>query len=303
MINIKRAINKFKKFKLTPDKVATTVVWLFIFAYAISILMMYVWILSSSFKTNRIEFATNIFGWPKELKFDNYAKALENFSIPIMRNRRQVTVYLDELLPNSLMYVFGCSIAATLCPAIVSYVTAKFDFKFNRVVDGIVIITMVLPIIGSDAAMIQMTKTLNLYNKMLGMVFMKFTFLGFNYLLLKQSFKSVDRAYSEAAFLDGASEFRVMVSINFPMVANVLMIVFTLQIMGFWADWTTPLMYMPLKPTVAYALYELQFTHDPNLTFKPLQFAACILASLPMIIIFIAFRDKIMGGIAFGGLK
>ena len=100
MMKIEKTINKLKKFKMTPDKVATTVVWLFIFAYAISILMMYVWILSSSFKTNRIEFATNIFGWPQELKFDNYAKALENFSIPIMRNRRQVTVYLDELLPN-----------------------------------------------------------------------------------------------------------------------------------------------------------------------------------------------------------
>ena len=62
-------------------------------------------------------------------------------------------------------------------------------------------------------------------------------------------------------------------------------------------------MYIPHKPTVAYALYELQFSSDPLLTFKPLQFAACILASLPTLIVFIVFRDKMMGGIEFGGIK
>ena len=294
---------RFKKIKITPGGVVKALVWLFIFAYALSLLAMYLWILSSSFKTNSIEFATNIFGLPKKPGWDNYQKALQNFSVPIIRDKRQVTVFLDELLPNSLFYIFGCATAATLCPALVAYATAKFDFKFNKVIDGIVIVTMVLPIIGSDAAMIQMTKTLGLYNKMIGMYFMKFMFLGFNYLLLKQSFRGVDKAYSEAAFLDGASEFRVMWSINFPMIANILTIVFALQLMGFWADWTTPLMYMPLKPTVAYALYELQFTHDSRLVFKPLQFAACILASLPTLFIFIVFRDKIMGGVAFGGLK
>lgn len=298
-----KRLQRLKKIKITPDKIVTAFVWLFIFVYALSILSMYLWILSSSFKTNTIEFATNVFGLPQNPKFDNYINALNNFSVPIVRGGKQVTVYLNELLVNSLLYIFGCAIAATLCPAIVAYATAKFDFVFNKVIDGIVIVTMVLPIIGADAAMIQMTKTLHLYNSMPGMYFMKFTFLGFNYLLLKQSFRGVDKAYSEAAFLDGASEFRVMVHINFPMVSNVLTIVFTLQLMGFWADWTTPLMYMPLKPTVAYALYELQFTHDSKLVFKPLQFAACILASLPTLLIFMVFRDKIMGGVAFGGLK
>ena len=298
-----KILQRIKKTKITLDKILTALVWLFILVYALSLLAMYLWILSSSFKTTTIEFATNIFGLPREIKFDNYINALNNFSVPIVRDGKQVTVYLNELLPNSLWYIFGCSVAATLAPAIVAYATAKFDFKFNKVIDGIVIVTMVLPIIGADAAMIQMTKFLKLYNKMLGMYFMKFMFLGFNYLLLKQSFRGIDKAYSEAAYLDGASEFRVMVHINFPMIANVLVIVFTMQLMGFWADWTTPLMYMPLKPTVAYALYELQFTHDSRLVFKPLQFAACILASLPTLFIFIIFRDKIMGGIAFGGLK
>ena len=283
-------------------RIVSGVIFAVLLAYSLTILALYIWVLFSSFKT-RIDFNTNIFGFPKTFTFDNYKNAIANFQVPIFRNGRMVKVYLEELLLNSFLYILGSSIAATLTPAIVAYATSKFDFAFNMVLDCIVILTMVLPIIGAEAATIQMTKILGLYDRMIGMYFMKLTFLGFNYLLFKSAFRGVDKAFSESAYIDGASEFRVMVKINFPMVASVLAIVFALQLMGFWADWTTPLMYIPHKPTVAYALYELQFSSDPLLTFKPLQFAACILASLPTLIVFIVFRDKMMGGIEFGGIK
>lgn len=283
-------------------RIISALIFILLFAYSLSLLALYIWVLLSSFKT-RIDFNTNIFGFPKVITFANYKNALANFMVPIFRDGRMVKVYLDELLTNSFLYILGSSIAATLTPAIVAYATSKFDFAFNKVIDGIVIVTMVLPIIGAEAATIQMTKILGLYDRMVGMYFMKLTFLGFNYLLFKSSFRGVDKAFSESAYIDGASEFRVMIKINFPMVASVLAIVFALQLMGFWADWTTPLIYIPHSPTVAYALYELQFSSDPLLTFKPLQFAACILASLPTLIVFIVFRDKMMGGIEFGGLK
>ena len=278
------------------------VVWTVTFLYSLTLLAMYLWVFLSTFK-DRIDFSLNPFGWPKRWTFDNYKNAFLNFSVPISRGGKIVTVYIEELLGNSFLYILGCSVAATIAPALVAYATSRFDFPFNKLLDGIVIVTMVLPIIGADAALIQMTRTLGLYDHFYGMWFMKFMFLGFNYLLFKSAFRGVDKAFSEAALIDGASEFCVMWKINFPMVASVMAIVFTLQLMGFWADWTTPLIYMPHRPTVAYALYELQFTSDPKLTLKPLQFAACIMASIPTLAIFIAFRNKIIGGVEFGGIK
>lgn len=293
---------KKKHIKITGSEVARSIVWHIILLYAISIIALYLWVLIASFKT-RIDFNTSIFGFPKKWTLENYKNALLNFQVPIFRNGKLDKVYIEELLTNSLFYIIGCGVAATLAPMIVAYATSKFDFKFNKVIDAIVVVTMVLPIIGSDAAAIQMTKTLGLYDTMIGMYFMKFMFLGFNYLLFKSSFKGIDKAYSESAYIDGASEFRTMISINIPMIANIIAIVLVIQLMGFWADWTTPLIYMPHKPTVAYALYELQFSSDPVLTFKPLQFAACIMASIPTLIIYLLFRKKIMGGLSIGGLK
>ena len=295
-------MKKSLKSKGLAANIITAVVWLFIFLYSLTILALYIWVFLSTFK-GKIEWNTNLFGFPKSFTFKNYINAFVNFQISMEINGNPTTIYIEELMLNSMLYVVGCSITATLAPALVAYATSKFDFKFNAVLDGIVIVTMILPIIGSEAAMIQMTQVLGLYDKMIGMYFMKFMFLGFNYLLFKSTFRGVDKAYSESAFLDGASEFRVMWNINFPMIGNVLAIVFTLQLMGFWADWTTPLMYMPHKPTVAFALYELQYTKVSMLQFEPLQFAACIMASLPTLVVFLIFRDKIMGGVAFGGLK
>ncbi len=293
---------KKSKIKVHTSDVVKTFIWILIMIYAISIIALYGWVLLSSFK-GKIDFNTNIFGFPKKIIVENYSKALTNFMVPIFRNGRVEKVYLGELLTNSLFYIIGCSISATICPIMVSYATSKFNFKFNALIDGIVIVTMILPIIGSDAAMIKMSQRLGLYDHMVGMYFMKFTFLGFNYLLFKSTFKSIDKAYAESAYIDGASEFRIMTSINLPLIANVFAIVLLIQLMGFWADWTTPLIYMPHKPTVAYALYELQFSSDPVLAFKPVQFAACILASIPTLIIYISFRKKIMGGLSIGGLK
>ncbi len=300
--NLLKKIRNAVRSKSVGANIATVVVWLFVFAYSLTLLALYLWVFFSSFK-GRIDWASNVFGLPTKFEFANYKNAIISFQVPMFRNGMIDNVYLEELLLNSGVYIFTCSLAATIAPMLVAYATSKFDFKFNAVLDGIVIVTMILPIIGSDAALIQMTKTLGIYDTTLGMVFMKFMFLGTNYLLFKSAFRGIDKAYSESAYIDGASELRVMVSINVPMVTNVTVIIFMLQLMGFWADWTTPLIYNPTKPTVAYALYELQFTKDPGLAFKPLQFAACLLASIPTLTIFIAFRNKIMGGIAFGGLK
>lgn len=291
--------------KRTSDIIASIIMWIvwaFIFVYSLTLLFLYVWALLSSFRNN-LMFGEDVFGFSGYFTFNNYVTVLKNFNVVIYLSSGPYTAKLVELLRNSLIYIVGCAFTATLAPTIVAYAVSQFNFKMNKVMDAIVIVTMVLPIIGSDAALITMTRILGMYDNMFGMFFMKFTFLGINYLLFKSAFKGVPRSYSESAYLDGASRFRVMVNINIPMVGNVISIVFLIQLMGFWADWTTPMIYMPSSPTVAYALYELQFTNDSNLTPKVVQFSACILASIPTILIYTFFRDKIMSGMAFGGLK
>lgn len=190
--------------KSIPERVITYTIWALLFLYSLTILALYIWVFINSFRI-RMDFNAEPFGFPKSFTFNNYIDAISNFKVQIFRDGKLVSVYLEELLLNSFLYILGCALAATIAPAIVAYATSRFNFRFNVVLDGIVIVTMVLPIIGQDAALIQMTKTLGLYDTMIGMYFMKFMFLGFNYLLFKSSFRGVDKAYAESAQLDGAA--------------------------------------------------------------------------------------------------
>ena len=126
--------------KSIPERVITYTIWVLMFIYSLSLLALYIWVLYSSFKI-RMDFNENVFGFPKTFTFDNYINAISNFKVEIFRDGKLVSVYLEELLLNSFLYILGCALAATIAPAIVAYATSRFNFRFNVVLDGIVIVT------------------------------------------------------------------------------------------------------------------------------------------------------------------
>ena len=294
--------NRRKRETDVAASILTWVVWALIFVYSLSLLALYGWVVMSSLK-NTYAWMVDSFGFPVEVTLENYVTAFESLKVTVFTDAGQKEVYLEMLLLNSFAYLVGCGFVATVAPCVMAYAASKFNFAFNKVIDGIVIVTMILPIIGALPSEIEMARMLGLYGNFPGMYFMKFMFLGANYLYFKSAFKGVPDDFSEAAKVDGASQFRVMFQINLPMVSNIFFIIFLLQMIGFWGDWQTPMIYLPYNPTVAYALYDVQFSTTLPLSFKPVQLAACVLGSIPTLIAFIFFKNKIMGGLAFGGLK
>lgn len=121
--------------KSIPERVITYTIWVLMFIYSLSLLALYIWVLYSSFKI-RMDFNENVFGFPKTFTFDNYINAISNFKVEIFRDGKLVSVYLEELLLNSFLYILGCALAATIAPAIVAYATSRFNFRFNVVLDG-----------------------------------------------------------------------------------------------------------------------------------------------------------------------
>lgn len=296
-----RSKNNSKK---TIDTIVDFLKWFFwclILVYALSLIIMYLWMIVQSFKLKE-DWLFDKIGFPLKWSLNNYKEALENMHIIIYAEGKQKWVYLPELLKNSLVFLFGSGFCAATAPMVVGYAASRFDFKFNKVLDAIVVVTMVLPVIGSTASMITTMKTLNIYGTWFGIFFMKSIFVGTNYLIFKSAFKSVGKEMSEAAQIDGASEWQIMTRINIPMIFSLYFVILLLQWFGFWGDWQTPMIYLPKYPTVAYALYELQFSHDYILSYKPVHLAAAIMVSIPTVIFYSASRKK-MNSVSYGGLK
>jgi multiple sugar transport system permease protein len=125
---------------------------------------------------------------------------------------------------------------------------------------------------------------------------------AFGIFLLRQYMLSIPDQLLEAARIDGASEFRIFRSVVMPLCVPALAAnaIFTFQ--GAWEDFLWPLIIMssPEKITapVGLALFVVQ-----NRTSWTLLFAGSVIATLPMIIVFIIFQRQFVQGISLTGVK
>jgi len=125
---------------------------------------------------------------------------------------------------------------------------------------------------------------------------------AFGIFLLRQYMLSIPDQLLEAARIDGAGEFRIFWTVVLPLCTPALAAnaIFTFQ--GAWEDFFWPLIIMssPEKITapVGLALFVVQ-----NRTSWTLLFAGSVIATLPMIIVFIIFQRQFVQGISLTGVK
>ena len=77
--------------------------------------------------------------------------------------------------------------------------------------------------------------------------------------------------------------------------------VFLIKFIEFWNDYSTPLLYLPTHPTLAYGVQDMSTNGDINKVLE--RIASCMVLALPITILFIVFRNKIMGNVTMGGVK
>ncbi len=271
--------------------------------YSLVLIGMFFWGLMNSFKDST-SFTEDCVSLPETFSFKNYVSAFNGVFMPITKSDgRTFNVLLPRMFFNSLLYATGCAFFSTLAPCLVAYVTAKYKVSFNKVVYGIVIFAMVTPIVGNLPSEMQMAKSLGLFDQFFGLWFMSATFLGTYYLVFHSTFKSLSWEYAEAALIDGANHFQIMVQIMLPLVKNTFMVIFLLQFIARWNDYQTPWLYLPTSPTAAVGVQYFEVGGDNANSGIPVRLAACMLLMLPVVTLFFVFRKKLVGNLTVGGIK
>ena len=270
--------------------------------YTVSLLVPVSWAIITSLKS-RLDFINNPFGLLEEWIFTNYSDAFELLYVTVTDSLGTKDVFLSRLFINSVIYAIGCGFMHTLAPCLVAYAVAKYKFKFSGFLYNFVIITMLLPSVGTLASEITIVKVIGFYDSFLGMFGMRFSFLGSNFLIFYAAFKSISWEYAEAGLMDGASHFKIFTRIMMPLVKTTFGAIFLLSFITYWNEYTTPMIFLPSNPTVAYGLYRFRFSSRSEITSVTMQMTACLLVSLPIFVIFVTFKNKIMGNLTMGGLK
>ncbi len=291
-----------KKRKTSVFEIVTCAILIIFVAFLVFLLA---WGIMTSLKTEDDALYYPV-GLPKEgWQFSNYGYLIKHFYINVEDAEGvSIKVTFWKILFNTIMYAGLGALIAAFVPLVTAYICARFsEYKLSSVIYTVVVVVMMLPIVGTYPAQLKLLKTLNVFDSYLGMILQKMSFTGTYFLVYFAMVKGLDKSYAEAAYIDGAGEFTVLFKIYFPLLINTFFTVVLLLFVAYWNDYNTPLLYMPGHPTLSYAIFELSRSSELEFSNMPMRMCAGVVMVIPIITLFIIFRDKITGNLTMGGVK
>ncbi len=277
--------------------------------YCISLLVLPLFMLLTSFKADSLECVHNPFGLPGmnfkypeystiDFHFENYPKILE-----IMNEKLSVSI--GTMFGNGLLMAILPGALSLFFTALFAYVEAKYDFVGKKFFFNLGIALMIIPIVGNLASAMQLRKFLHVYNNMFMHIITSPVgcFYGMNFLLLYAAFKGMPWDYAESVFIDGGNNYTVLFKIYLPMIMPTLVSLFLLSFMGAWNDYSTYLVWLPDYPNVAYGMYRFTQDADKYLVDLPVLMAGFTLVMIPTIVLYFFTHNTIQSKMMVGGLK
>jgi multiple sugar transport system permease protein len=211
---------------------------------------------------------------------------------------------LGQYFLNTII-VAGGALAVQLAVDIpAAYALSKLRPMLGNAVLGLMLVTLMLPasallvptyLTVSDVPLIH----LNLLNNPAA-IWLPAAANAFNIYVLKRFFDQIPDELIEAARIDGAGPVRTLWKIVLPMSRPIIAVVSILAIVTAWKDFIWPLLVFPDtgKQTLSVMLQRVAIDLPLNLLV-----AGLVLASLPMVAIFLAFQRQILAGLTAGSLK
>ena len=280
----------------------TIVMLIVLILYVASLFLLFFWAVLTAFKDPLLDFRTNTYCLLVEWVW-NFSYVFSQFVVHVSTETRVGVVGMAEMYLYSFVYAGWSAFFNTLVPCITAYLCARFKYKFSRVVHTMLLITMVIPVVGSLPAEIRMAQSLGLYDQIWGMWILKTNFLGMYFLVFYNIFKALPASYTEAAKIDGAGNMSVLLRIALPLVRNTFFTVFLIYFIQYWNDYQTPLIYLPSYPTIAQGMYTVSVTPTQEMSYVPMRLAAAILMLVPILVIFLIFQKRLLGNLTVGGIK
>ncbi|MBR4748011.1 MAG: carbohydrate ABC transporter permease [Abditibacteriota bacterium] len=281
--------------KKTPLQKA--LLYIFLIVFCLPFMMPFVYMVSTSLKGDDQIFdpAQAERGFrvsdlvPDPVVWDNYPQSMK--SVPFL-----------QYIKNTIVICFFCVIGAVLSSSMVAYGFARMKFAGRDALFYTMLATMALPGQVTMIPVFVIFKNLGWYDTFLPIIVPSFFGGAFFIFLLRQFFMTIPEELSEAARLDGASEWTIFSRVILPLAKPALATVALFQFIGSWNDFFGPLLYInnPMKYTIAYGLQQFMSSYGGR--WAELMAASCVF-TLPIIVIFFLAQKTFVQGIATTGGK
>jgi raffinose/stachyose/melibiose transport system permease protein len=260
----------------------------FIFILIISVAP-FIWVLISSFKTNR-EILNSAFSLPTRLSFDGYRIAMELANIPMR--------FLTSLIVGSSATVISITFYS-----MAAYVLARFNFKLKNFVYGLLICSMLIPGNSMLQPIYTVVRTLGLYDTKGGLILVYSGFgMAMSLFLIKGYFQTIPRELDEAAIIDGAGFFTVFIRIMLPVAKPAFVSAAILTFIGCWNELLYALMLTSSEANRTLPLTMKYFTNMFSFNYTAM-FAALVMCITPTVLIYVFLQEQIMESMVAGSVK
>lgn len=264
--------------------------------YTLVLLVPYIYAIFASVSDYK-EYYQSVFPFPKNgLKLSNFLDAWNNL--------KHEGTGVPEMIGNSLWFAGGSAVLGVFLSSCGAYICAKYKFWGRKFLYWFALITMMIPVVGSMPSNLKYVSAMGVYNSRLYILVMAQT-VGAAFIIMYSCFQSVDWAYAESAFIDGAGHFTVFFKIMLPQVISPMTALILADFILFWADVESSLIYYPELPTLSTGLYHFRsfVITAEGMRRYPAYFAAILLCVIPTVTLFTIFQKKLMDIQLSGGLK
>lgn len=255
---------------------------------ALIVIFPYFWMLFSSFKSTEEVFTAQLKVFPSVWKWSNYTSVFTRTFINSIKNSFIVLiagVFLDVMVAFLAGYAF-----------------AKLEFYGKNVLFVILLGSLMIPpqvLMLPSYLLISKMGWLNTYA---GLIIPRLS-PAFGMFLVRQFVMTVPNEIEEAACLDGANLFTRIFRIYWPICFPSVTTVGVFSLIGYWNDYYWPMMITSNKKLQTLSLTVAGYKNVEGLGNWSQQMSAAVIATIPMIVLFIIARKALIGNITADAVK
>ncbi|MFE6734080.1 carbohydrate ABC transporter permease [Microbacterium sp. NPDC057650] len=275
----------------TGDKVVGGISHGVLVIWSIIVILPMVWTLIGSFKTTKEIFASP-FGLPANWNFNNYISAW-------------VDNNFGGMFVNTVIVVGVSLVLVMVLGAMCAYVLARFEIPGSRIIYYLMLAGLTFPVFLAIVPLFFILQGMGLLNTLPGLILTYVAFaLPFTVFFLFSFFKSLPYEIQEAAYVDGASEWRTFFQVMLPMAKPGMAAIAIMNFLGLWNQFLLPISlntnqdnYVLSQGMASYASsagYALDFGQ---------MFAAVMITIIPVLIVYILFQRQLQGSVSQGTSK
>ncbi len=282
---------KIEKSARTRSRVLSFVKYFFLSLWALIVLFPFYWMLLSSIKSYSSYNSEYI------PKFYTLAPTMQNYSDAF------TSVPLARYFTNTIIFTLSTTALMLLVIIPAAFAFSRLDFKGKNIAFTLFLSLMMIP---NELVIITNFQTITnwgMRNTFWGLILPSVTSVFYIY-LLKENFEAIPDELYNAARVDGTSDLKYMLKVMVPICQPTIVTIIILKVIECWNSYVWPrlITYDANYYLVSNGIQEIRengFGRENT----PAMMAAVVVISIPLIVLFLFFRKKIMAGVSRGGTK